>query len=534
MLELLALDQWVLWKSVKLKSGKFTKPPFHSSGRYKADITNPIHLSSSKKVFNFLKNHGEWGGAGFALTEKDHFVVIDLDKCIDPKTGNINDTIKTIIKKFDSATEISPSGKGFHILCKGKLDGKSWHKNSQLNFEIYDRKRYITVTGNHYAGTPKIIKFRQGAIDWFLKEFKPQTVIISNENFTHDSSFDIYLGDSNANAPENKLKALCSNNMNFRKLWKKERPEFEGKSFSEYDMGLCYHMTAAKWSPQEMADTIIHFRREWGSSEDHEKALVRYDYHERTQKKAAWAVKKNYTDFAADIEEIIDKGDPEEAFALFKQKTGIPCERIVRRGLDPVKFYFIIGHRQRSLGGGKELLNQNHIRAKVVESSGHVVKMFTMNSWHKIVNLMYAASEFEAFEDVDKVRSFFASIRDYLESSSNQIVNDKPQSIFKRWPFFEKGKVYICAEEFFKFLVRQRGEKAELNEVRYQFRESGFSSQKLSATYCKIKISRSFWSIKKKEVEDGQFIASSRPTRDRKDKSPVKEGGAGSGGTGRK
>ena len=45
-----------------------------------------------------------------------------------------------IVDRFGSYTELSPSGKGLHILCKGTLPGKGVKKNQ---VEMYDRGRVL-------------------------------------------------------------------------------------------------------------------------------------------------------------------------------------------------------------------------------------------------------------------------------------------------------------------------------------------------------------------------------------------------------
>ncbi len=61
---------------------------------------------------------------------------------------------KMLYSSFQSYTEISPSGTGVHIICKGQLIS-SGKKNSQLGLEVYDTGRYFTVTEKTLKTTPK-------------------------------------------------------------------------------------------------------------------------------------------------------------------------------------------------------------------------------------------------------------------------------------------------------------------------------------------------------------------------------------------
>ena len=49
-----------------------------------------------------------------------------------------------MVERFNSYTEVSPSGTGLHILCRGKLPGEAVKKPRG---EMYDRARYFTITG---------------------------------------------------------------------------------------------------------------------------------------------------------------------------------------------------------------------------------------------------------------------------------------------------------------------------------------------------------------------------------------------------
>jgi primase-polymerase (primpol)-like protein len=83
---------------------------------------------------------------------------VDLDKCLDPKTGEIEGWAQEVIEELDSYTEISPPGTGVHILVRGELPAG---RNRRGRFEAYDRGRYFTVTGKHLPGSPQSIQSRQ-------------------------------------------------------------------------------------------------------------------------------------------------------------------------------------------------------------------------------------------------------------------------------------------------------------------------------------------------------------------------------------
>ena len=102
-------------------------------------------------------------GVGYVLDKADPHCVIDLDHCVDAETGEIDESARQTINELDSYTEFSPSGDGVHIWVKASLDGKTGNKRG--DFEIYDRKRYMTVTGNPIPDSPTEINERQSEVD---------------------------------------------------------------------------------------------------------------------------------------------------------------------------------------------------------------------------------------------------------------------------------------------------------------------------------------------------------------------------------
>ena len=97
-------------------------------------------------------------GIGFELG--GGYIGIDIDRCI--VDGNIAPTVDQTIKAMNTYTEISPSGKGIHLIYKGTLPEGHCKKNIKDGqiFEIYSQQRYFTMTGNKYPNTPASIAER--------------------------------------------------------------------------------------------------------------------------------------------------------------------------------------------------------------------------------------------------------------------------------------------------------------------------------------------------------------------------------------
>jgi hypothetical protein len=96
---------------------------------------------------------------GFVLTDDDPFSVVDLD------TYNASDdTVKTnhneIFKSFATYTELSPSGFGAHIWCRGWVPNR---KVSSACLEVFSSGKYYTITFN--AVNPTDVTERQSLLD---------------------------------------------------------------------------------------------------------------------------------------------------------------------------------------------------------------------------------------------------------------------------------------------------------------------------------------------------------------------------------
>lgn len=156
--ELRAYKSWVLWRLEEKESGtKPTKVPYSVSG-YPASVNSPSSWCDFDSAVSMLNQHPDhFAGIGFVLSENDPFAFIDLDdpddetKSYDPATRTaIMERHRLIHELFDSYSELSPSGKGLHILCKGSV--AQGRKRAQV--EVYSTQRFMTVTGNVIKSVP--------------------------------------------------------------------------------------------------------------------------------------------------------------------------------------------------------------------------------------------------------------------------------------------------------------------------------------------------------------------------------------------
>ncbi len=145
--------QWVGWHYVE-RDGKPTKPPLNPHTGFGASHSNPSTWGTFGEASR-LAERRKLPGIGFVLAPNDDFSGIDLDDCRDPETGEIEFWAQKIIRFGETYAEVSPSGAGLRLILRGKIDKTV--KCDPASVEAYRDKRYLTITGQHLAGTPETI-----------------------------------------------------------------------------------------------------------------------------------------------------------------------------------------------------------------------------------------------------------------------------------------------------------------------------------------------------------------------------------------
>jgi putative DNA primase/helicase len=128
------LRQWLCWR-IEERDGKPTKVPYSPLTGEKASTTNPENWASYSEAVEAYREHG-YDGIGVVFSEDDPFCGVDLDGCLNPETGEIEGWAQEIIEDLDSYTEVSPSGRGVHVLIRGELPPG---RNRKGRIEMYDR-----------------------------------------------------------------------------------------------------------------------------------------------------------------------------------------------------------------------------------------------------------------------------------------------------------------------------------------------------------------------------------------------------------
>lgn len=150
-LELQQLNQWVCWRYEEV-NGRQTKVPYCPSmhNAVKASVHNPGTWGSFGDAVA-ASMHPAMSGIGFVLTENDPYTGIDIDDKLDNPASEAERAVHVkILEAFQSYTERSVGGRGYHIIIRGKIPGG----RDRGHVGVYSTARYLTFSGEVVRAAP--------------------------------------------------------------------------------------------------------------------------------------------------------------------------------------------------------------------------------------------------------------------------------------------------------------------------------------------------------------------------------------------
>jgi len=230
---LIAIDNWNTWSMSQTRGGKPTKKPDGSvldpANRFPflalADVTMDKHR-----------------GVGFVLTDgvfvkKHRLLSFDVDACRDPKTGTLSTWASELCDRYDTFTEITPSGTGLRLWLLVKNPPQSLpvikihhpapggvNKTPEIQIFGFGSAQYVTVTGDRLPDSePEILTVDD--LDWFMQQFEVHEIEASTET---------RLPEGTGNAPSrDEIHAVVQRDPQGKKLAKGEWSENGVESASE-------------------------------------------------------------------------------------------------------------------------------------------------------------------------------------------------------------------------------------------------------------------------------------------------------------
>lgn len=186
--------QWLNWRIEVRDGGKPTKVPYQTNGKH-AKSNDPTTWNDLNTCLDAL-TLGKFDGIGFAFSEGDQLVGIDLDHCFDG-ARQLEAWAQEVLDLFPGTyVEQSPSADGLHVWCKGrapKTGSRKWKKpgtDIDQGLEVYDASspRYFTVTGSTVTGTHIIDS--QSGLDRLHEKYFAETYEVPSQARSSDAAAD--------------------------------------------------------------------------------------------------------------------------------------------------------------------------------------------------------------------------------------------------------------------------------------------------------------------------------------------------------
>lgn len=227
-IEIRTSSRCVVWR-LEHRAGRPTKVPYMATAPcVRAAVDDPRTWAPFADAIWCVQN-GHADGVGLVLGAGN--CGVDFDHVRDARTGVVADGVMQDVHALDSYTEVSPSGTGLHVLARGTLPpGRRRHGH----IEMYDDKRFFTVTGRHVVGTPWTLEERTAALAVLHRRvFSTETSCISSARFVQPSAD----GDD-ARLVERAHAAR--NGQKFGRLWAGDSAGYASRS--EADLALCNYL----------------------------------------------------------------------------------------------------------------------------------------------------------------------------------------------------------------------------------------------------------------------------------------------------
>lgn len=176
--DLKQLDRWLCWQGRRDETG-VRKIPVNKVGgswqrvSYRAPENHYSYSEATELYKQFKDEDGRSGIDGRQVViehRSDDFIIVDLDNCVDPDTGEIDRWAQKYVARGGTYTELSPSGEGLHLIFRGTIDRQGWAgPDDEFDGEVY-KKYIISFTGDHIVGTPFRAKQNPKFLEWLFTE----------------------------------------------------------------------------------------------------------------------------------------------------------------------------------------------------------------------------------------------------------------------------------------------------------------------------------------------------------------------------
>ena len=131
----------------------------------------PTDRKANLKSFDYLiANREKSSGYQRWIDKTENLVYVDLDHVRDAATGAIEQWAKTIIEALNTYCEISASGSGFHLVCRGTLPEDFYWPGHPVEIYSGHVNKLMAMTGDVFNLNVSI-NDRQPQVEALLQEW---------------------------------------------------------------------------------------------------------------------------------------------------------------------------------------------------------------------------------------------------------------------------------------------------------------------------------------------------------------------------
>jgi putative DNA primase/helicase len=205
----------------------------------------------------------------------------------DPETGDLEPWASTVIKDFDTYTEVSPSNTGLRLFGRGKIP-PGGHRKDKI--EVYDAGRYFAVTGHRLPGTPATVTDCQGPLSSLCDRLFE---VSSKASAVRGRSCPIVIDLDDQELLRRASRA--QNGEKFSALWAGDTSGYEGDD-SRADLALCDMLAFWTGPDENRIDALFRqsglYRPKWERADYRKRTIAkaltgRTDYYTPRQEKSA-------------------------------------------------------------------------------------------------------------------------------------------------------------------------------------------------------------------------------------------------------
>jgi len=255
--------RWLVWGYAE-RGGKKTKVPYVASEEKRpASVSDPMTWRTFARALEVAEKAPWAAGVGVVLGEG--LVGVDLDGVVEG--GEFDPLAREVLERTTTYTELSPSGKGLHLLVFGEVE--SFRRGK---VEVYSGGRYFTFTGRTLPGRREVLR-DQAFLDWLEGRFKGE-----REKRPVASPKASFQG-----GPDDLVARVLSSR--YAPLWTGNWQSMGYASQSEADLALAGYLVYLTGGDLDLADRLFRLSALYRPKWDEKRGALTYG--ERTLRRAA-------------------------------------------------------------------------------------------------------------------------------------------------------------------------------------------------------------------------------------------------------